>query len=274
MTLGASRASAWACILVGLTSFNPGAAAASDLRDLCPTRPGLGTAPCIVDAGHVLVEVGLGDWTIESDSETRTDTVLIGDLLVRYGLSNVDELQLGWTPFGHVRQRDKSTGSVVRAGGVGDVTVAYKHSLRHPDGNGLSVAIQPFVTLPVGGSAIGNHDWSTGLLVPISFDVTDHLQLQATPEVDAAVDGDGHGRHASFGGVAGLAIAISKQTGVSVEISAFQDQDPAGQATKLLAGVSATFQPNENLQLDVGGAFGLNRASPDAELSVGVSGRF
>lgn len=268
------RASAWTYTLVGLIALNPCQASASELRDLCPTRPGLGTPPCIVDAGHLLVEVGLGDWTVTSDPDTRTDTLLIGNLLVRYGLSNVDELQLGWTPFGHVRQRDKATGSIARTEGVGDISLAFKHSLRNPGGHGLSVAVQPFVTLPVGGSAIGSHDWSTGLLIPISFDVTDHLQLQATPEVAASVDGDGHGRHATFGGVAGVGYAISKETGVTVELSAFEDQDPGGHTTKLLAGVSATFQPKDNLQFDVGAAFGLNRDSPDAELSAGVSGRF
>lgn len=245
-------------VLAGIALLDPGKINASELRDLCPTRPGLGTAPCIVDAGHLLLEIGLGDWTVESGPDTRTDTVLIGDLLVRYGFSEVDELQLGWTAFGHVRQRDKATGSVARDEGVGDVTLAYKHSLRHPGGDGLSVAIQPFVTLPAGGSAIGNHDWSTGLLVPISFDLTDRLQIQATPEVDASTDGDGHGRHATFGGVAGLGIAISEKIGVTFELSAFKDKDPAGNTTQLLAGVSAAWQPKDTLQLDAGAAFGLN----------------
>ena len=269
-----SRTSSWEFTLVGLIALSPCQASASELRDLCPTRPGLGTAPCIVDDGHLLVEVGLVDWTVTSDPQARTDTLLIGNLLVRYGVSNVDELQLGWTPFGRVRQRDKATGSIANTEGVGDISLAFKHSLRNPDGHGWSVAIQPFVTLPVGGSAIGNHDWSTGLLIPTSLDLTDHLQLQATPEISASVDGDGHGRHATFGGVAGVGYAVSKTMGVTVELSAFEDQDPAGHTTKLLSGVSATFQPKDNLQLDVGAAFGLNRDSPDAELSAGVSARF
>lgn len=269
-----SRASAWACILLGFSLSVPAKAAASELRNLCPTRPGLGTPPCIVDTGHLLVEVGLGDWTVTSNPDARTDTVLIGNVLVRYGISNVDELQLGWTPFGHVRQREKATGSIAKGEGVGDIFVAFKHSLRNPGGDGLSVAIQPFITLPVGGSAIGSHDWSTGLLVPISFNITDHFQLQATPEFAASVDSDGHGRHATFGNVAGVGIATSKKTGVTFELSAFQDQDPSGHTTKLLAGASGTFQPKDNLQFDVGAAFGLNRDTPNVELSFGVSGRF
>jgi len=222
----------------------------------------------------MLVEVGLADWTVEDTPEARTDTILAGDLLIRYGLSDVDEVQLGWTAFGHVRERGKATGAVSKTQGTGDITLAYKRSLRHPDGNELSIAIQPFVTLPVGGSAIGGGGWSAGLLLPISFDVSDHVQLQATPEIGASVDEDGHGRHAVFGGVAGLGLAISDTTGVTFELSAFREHDPAGHFTELLAGVSGTWQPDENWQLDVGAILGLNQDSPDVELALGVSRRF
>ncbi len=273
MNVRASCISASAFFLFGLTTLCPCPASGAEIRDLCPTRPGLGTAPCIVDTGHMLIEVGLGDWTVDSNRDTRTDTLLIGDMLFRYGLSDLDELQFGWTPFGHVRERDKSTDRVMRAEGVGDVTVGYKHSVSHPDGTALSVAIQPFVTLPVGGSAIGNHDWSAGLLIPVSFDVSDRVQLQATPEIDASGNGEGHGRHAAYGMVAGVGFAISGNTGITLELSAFRDRDPAGHTTELLAGVSATWQPSKKIQLDIGSALGLNNESSDAEVAVGISRR-
>lgn len=255
-------------------SVAPPSARAAELRQLCPTRPGLGTAPCIVDQGHMLVEVGLADWTVEDTPDARTDTILAGEMLIRYGLTDVDEVQFGWTAFGHVREREKATGGVIKVQGSGDISLAYKRSLRHPDGNELSIAIQPFVTLPVGGSAIGDGDWSAGLLLPISFDVSDHVQLQVTPEIDASVDEDGHGRHAAFGGVAGLGLAINETIGVTLELSALREQDPAGRSTELLAGVSGTWQPGANWQFDVGAVLGLNHDSPDAELALGVSRRF
>lgn len=276
MSCRANHLSAFAFVIFGsiLTALVRCPAHAGEIRDLCPTRPGLGTAPCIVDSGHLLIEVGLGDWTIDSDRDTRTDTLLVGDLLIRYGLSNLEELQFGWTPFGRVRERDKSTGRVARAEGVGDVTVAYKRSLSNPDGNAFSVAIQSFVTLPIGGSPIGSHDWSGGLLIPMSFEVSDRVQLQATPEVDASVDGDGHGRHAAYGIVAGLGFGLSENTGITLEFSSFRDRDPAGHTIELLAGLSATWQPSKNVQLDIGGALGLNDDSPDVNLAVGISSRF
>ena len=57
--------------------------------------------------GHVLVETGLIDWTRDDGPDARTDTILAADTLVRIGVTDRAELQLGWTPFGHQRTRDK-----------------------------------------------------------------------------------------------------------------------------------------------------------------------
>jgi hypothetical protein len=67
---------------------------------------------------------------------------------------------------------------------------------------------------------------------------------------------------------------MSDSVNVDLEMSAFRDDDPAGHTTELLASASVAWQPESNLQLDAGGAAGLNRASPDAQLYLGVSRRF
>lgn len=110
-------------------------------RDYCPTRPGLGTTPCTIAPKHVSVETALTDWTLDDQTDQRTDTVLIGDTFVRVGLTDTIEAQLGWTPYGHVRTRDKTTQAVDTAGRVSDVTLGIKANLLHPDGSGLSIAV-------------------------------------------------------------------------------------------------------------------------------------
>lgn len=249
-------------------------ATAEELRDLCPARPGLGTPPCIVDKGHVLAELGIADWTRDQDNETRTDTVLGGDLLLRYGVDANSEVQIGWTAYGHQRERDRLSGDTDKASGTGDVTLAYKRSLAQPDGSGFSVALQPFATLPTGGSAIGDGDLSAGLVVPVSAEIVRGVELQFSPEVDAAVDDDRDGRHLSYGTVAGLGIDVSESVNAALEVSAFRDNDPTGHSTELLAAAALAWQPADDWQLDVGSAFGLNADSPDARLYVGISRRF
>lgn len=248
--------------------------ALAEERDYCPARPGLGTPACTIAPGRVSVETGLADWTFDDQPDSREDTVLIGDTLVRIGLTDTIEAQIGWTPFGHDRLRDKIAHHVDSADRVGDVLVGFKANLRNPDGSGLSVAVQPFATLPVGREPIGAGDWGGGVLLPLTYDLSDTLNLQFTPEADAAVDADGNGRHFAYSGTIGLGVAISKAVSATLEFQALRDEDPDGHETQALAALSLAWMPADDLQLDIGANAGIDRAAPDAELYVGVSRRF
>jgi hypothetical protein len=92
--------------------------------------------------------------------------------------------------------------------------------------------------------------------------------------VDAAVDEDGNGRHLSFGTVIGVGVDLAETIDAAIEFSACRDNDPSGHQSELLAAFSLAWQPRDNLQLDVGSVAGLNHASPDLSLYLGVSQRF
>lgn len=252
----------------------PGWSMAQEARELCADRPGLGTPPCTVDKGRVVVELGLGDWTRDRSAESRVDTIEAGDALVRLGLSDDLEAQIGWTAYGHVRTRDRLTGGVDRESGVGDVRLALRRNLRNPDGSGASVALMPYISLPSGGMAIGDGDWGAGLLMPISFDIGHGLSLEFVPEVDAAVDEDRSGRHVAYGSVAGLGFTLSDSVTGSLEASVMRDDDPAGHATQALGGLSLVWHASDAMQLDVGVNAGLNADSPDSEVYFGIVRRF
>ncbi|MEG3178106.1 transporter [Sphingomonas sp. RB3P16] len=243
-------------------------------RDYCPTRPGLNTTPCTISPKRVSVETALTDWTLEDQSDMRTDTVLFADTIVRVGVTDTIEAQVGWSPYGHVRTRDTMSGMVDRAGRVGDVTLGFKANLQNPDGKGLSIALLPMLTLPVGRTPVGAGDWGAALLVPVTYDLSDTLNLAMTSEIDAAVDEDGHGRHFAASQVVGLGIKLSRQLQGTIEVQALRDEDPDGKTTQLLASPSLAWQPTDDLQLDIGAVAGLNRSAPTVELYLGVSRRF
>lgn len=247
------------------------AAAQEQDRDFCADRPGLGTPPCTLSPGAVQAEIGLGDWTWDKQGGDRTDMVLAGDALLRAGLAEHLEAQIGWTAYGHVRER--AGGSVTTEDGVGDVTLALRRNLRNPDGSGASIAVMPYVTLPVGGQAIGAGDWGAGVLLPSSFDLNDGVSLEATGELDAAVDEDRNGRHLAWGGIVGVQFDVGDAVTASVEASAIRDDDPSGHETELLAGLSLGWQPSKRSQFDVGLNLGLNHDSPDGQVYVGFSRR-
>ncbi|ARR56945.1 hypothetical protein HY78_27635 [Rhizorhabdus wittichii DC-6] len=252
----------------------PAAGAAAEMRDYCPDRPGLGTPACTIDRGHVSVEVGLADWTLDRQAGERDDRLLLGDLLVRYGIGDRTEVQFGWTSFGREHDRDRSAGLRLRESGVGDVTVALRHNLLHPDGSALSVALMPFATLPVGREPIGAGDWGAGFRLPVSYEIDETFALEWVPEVDAAVDSDGKGRHLAYGTVAGVAAKLGPTLSATLEYQFTRDRDPSGHESQQLGGLSLAWQPRDDLQFDIGANGGLDRHAPDVELYIGVSRRF
>lgn len=260
---------------IALAALMLGAAPApAEERDFCADRPGLGVPACTVDPGRLQAEVGLADWTLDRRPDSRTDTVLAGDLQLRYGLGASTEARLGWTAYGHVRERDRTTGAIGRAARTGDVALGIKQNLVNPDGSGTSIAILPAVTIPVGRVPVGAGDWGASLRVPADFALTKDIQLAFTPEIEAAVDEDGDGRHLAYGTVVGLADTLSDALTGTAELSATRDRDPSGHATMALASVSLAYRPDKESQLDIGTVAGLDHAAPDLELYVGVSRRF
>ena len=181
-------------------------------------------------------------------------------------------MQLGLTAFGHVRTR--TSGSVTERSGVGDVTIALRRNLLSPDGSGTTAAVQPYFTLPTGGSAIGSGDWSAGVLLPFGFDLNDTISLAFSAQASLEPDADEEGHHAAFGGVAGLGIGLSERLSASVELAVFQDEDSVGSATEALLGLSFALGLSDKVQIDAGLNLGLNDDSPDTELYAGIVTRF
>lgn len=261
----------WILVAIGLVAATP--AVAQD-RDYCPERPGLNTPACIIGKGRVSMETAFADWTRDDQPDTRTDTVLFADTLVRVGLTDTVEARVGWTPFGHQYQRDKPTGAIDSHDAVGDVALGFKASLLHPDGSGLSVALLPSVSLPLGRQPIGAGTWSASLLLPVTYGLSDTWSLAATPEVDAAADSNGDGRHLGYSGTAGLAYKLADPVTLTGEVQVARDEDPAMPTTQALAALSVGWMVQKDLQLDLFGAAGLNRAAPDVEVYAGISRRF
>lgn len=235
----------------------------------CPNRPSLGASGCTTLPGQVHVEFSGVDWQRDDNDEVREDTLLYGDVFTRIGVTPHGELQLAWTPFGSVRTRDKATGQVSRQSGTGDVRVAFRRSLSHPDGEGLSTALEPFVTLPVGSDGIGDGDWSAGVVVPVYWQMDDKWSLSFTGETAAAVDDDGSGRHFDATGVFGLGYSFTDAVSATVEFSVERDNDPAGHVTRTLAAGSIGWQPTDRTQIDLLFVHGLNRNSPDTQVAIG-----
>lgn len=256
------------CALLALANAPTPASA----RDLCPERPGQTTPPCTVEPGHLVLETGLVDWSLQQSTESRSDTITIGQSALRIGIADHGEIAIGWTPFASQRTRDKLAGLADRQSGVGDVTIAVKRSFGKADAP--MIAIKAYVTAPVGAAPSGAGDWTAGAVVPVSIPLSDAVQLSLTPEIDAVVNGSGSGHHVAYGSAGGVGFKLSNVLSLGADVRVLRDDDPDGATTKASIGTSLAYQHGDNLQFDFGGNFGLNTDSPDVELYVGVAKRF
>lgn len=238
--------------------------------DVCPERPGQTTPPCIVDRGRLMVETGLVDWSVNKDDNGRTDTLTFASTDFRLGLDAQTEIFTILTPYQHTRSRDDVGGTTDIAQGFGDTTIGIKRNF----GPSSPIAVQAYVVLPTGASAVSAGDWSVGMRLPVAFDLTDAVSIGLTPEIDAAVDGDGHGRHLAYGAAAGIGFALNDKAQFGVDLRATRDDDPAGATTPVTLGASFALQSGDNTQFDIGSVAGLNHDAPGLELYVGIARRF
>lgn len=250
------------------------ARAQDDGPRFCPSRPSLQSSACTTQPGRVQLEFSIADWTLDDRADERDDTILGGDFLARFGVARSTELQLAWTPVGYARTRDKADGQVTRVARPGDVQLAVRRSLRHPDGKGLSFGVQPFVTVPVGRAPLGAGTWGAGVLLPVTYDLSDAINVGFTGEVDAAPDGDGGGRHLRYSGVAATSIDLTDTLSMTIEGELIRDRDPAARETQALGGLGMLWKYSRTRALYAEAVGGLNRRSPDVQLYAGMAALF
>lgn len=258
-------------LLIGLP---PAAFAQEESRPFCADHPGLDTPTCTLLPGQFMFEAGLVDWTVDRQQDTRTEALTAGDFLLRIGLTDTLEAQVGLAAYERLRVRDAASGASDQVAGTGDLTLALRRNLRNPDGSGASIAVMAVASVPSGHAGIRALDWSAGILLPASVVLPRGLTLTVTPEIDAAVDAARKAHHTAFGSSAGVGWAMTDNVNFTAELAAFRDDDPAGHASICVAGLAAAWQTTPDSQVDFGINLGLNHASPDAEIYTGVALRF
>lgn len=239
---------------------------------LCTDRPTKSNAVCTVPPGKLQIETDLPNWTRTDAAGTRTDVVLYANPYVKYGLGPSTDVEVNWAPYQTVRVREGD--AVDRLNGVGDVYLRVKQRFTGPDAR-LQVGIIPFVKVPTARRGIGNREWEGGVALPVQYALPRGWILTTSPEVDLLADGaDPNKRHAQLVATANVGKALSSNVTAYAELWTAQNFDPAGTVRQYSADAAVAWLVRPRLQLDLGGNFGLNRATPDAQVYLGLSTRF
>jgi len=256
-----------------LAAITVSQAATAQGRALCADRPGKAAPACIVDVGRLQIETGLADGSrLDRDGE-RIDTLALGGLELRTGLTRRSEVELGWTAYSRVD--DRTSGVTARTRGVGDLFIGARTALTDPDKDGPQVALQPFVTAPTATHGQGAGGWEGGVIAPVSLPLSGGLSLGLSPQLAVKRDAAGGGTHLDGSG----AVALSRGFGplsVALELWGEIDGQPGGSVSRASADAAVAWIPasRPDLQVDVGMNLGLKRDTPGRELYAGIVRRF
>lgn len=177
--------------------FAVGTACADDLRPLCPDRPGKGTSPCTLDPGHYQIEIDGFDQTSQHSGGASIRTTILGDPLLKYGLSDTVDIEAGLAPYIELRAAGHTTD------GQGDLYLRGKWNFLG-GGGPLAAVIEPFVKLATATRGFGDGALEEGVVLPLSYDLGGNWLLASTPEMDVLRNTSGSGRHATAIDVIGV----------------------------------------------------------------------
>lgn len=242
-------------------------ALAAEQSPICTDRPTKANATCTVPVGSFQLETTPGGWTRTDAAGSRTDVLQIGSSLLKLGLSNRSDMQVGFSPFVRVQTRAGQKTSAVS--GFGDVIVRYKHRVTG-EASHVQVAVIPFVKLPTARRGVGNGKSEGGVALPVSMAVGP-ATLTFGAEADLLADADESGRHVALVNLVNLAGPIARRLTLVGELWMMTNFDPADTVTLASMDVALAYAVSPRIQLDLGANLGLTKHTADAELYAGVS---
>lgn len=244
------------CLFAGLLL---GAASAALAEGVAFDRPGIAFSPSTLPAGSVSWEQGLPDWSRDRDTGVELQTYTANSLL-RVGLSEQWELQLGGSPYNRAELRGAGLGTI-RQTGAGDNSLALKYAVAGM-GDSLSWAWLGKITSPTGNAAFtaGRSQVAIGTAAGWALSERHTLGLYAN------ISRDSDERVYTLS--PSVSMAVSQRLGAYVEAGFSKSSEAASES---IAGLGLTWMASDAVQLDLSADWGLNDASTDVIAGFGVS---
>jgi len=225
--------------------------------EFTPGRPGNTDSAIAVDPGRWQIETEIVSFA-DGDG---ADTLSIAETAFRYGLAPGWDIEAIVAPYTRV---DAGGGDI---DGFGDVTFRVRRTLQGLDGEGPSLGIIAYLTLPTAEDGLGADDVEGGVEAAGDFALADRWSLAWTIGAGAQSNGDDYDALV-FGG-AGIGYELTERWGLYGE--AFLEH--ADSETSAVFQTGATYLLTEETQLDLGFEFGLDDDSDDARIFIGWAHR-
>lgn len=243
------------------------------LSSICTDRPTKSNYACTVDEGHFQYEADVANGSFLRLNGVTTDTWLIINPTLKYGLTPNVDVEVNFSPLEIIRTHDNS-GAEQTLTGVSDLYLRLKYEFLNTDGGNLQATILPYIKAPTARIGIGNGAVEGGLILPVNYKITDLITLTTVPEVDVFKDAIGNGRHVNTVQLINVGVSLPDNFTLYGELWGDWNFDPAGTTRQFSADTALAYGVTPYLQIDAGLNFGLNRYTPGVQAYIGVAQKF
>jgi Putative MetA-pathway of phenol degradation len=257
-------------MLAAMLCFNLAASAQAE-TPICADRPTKSNNVCAVDPGAWQLETDLFNATFQRAGGVTTDTYLLTNPTLKYGLAENWDIEANLAPYEIVRTRGPG-GASQTLSGLGDLFLRVKVAAL-PEGP-VQLGFIPYVKLPTAREGIGNGAVEAGVSVPVNITLSGVWSLGFSPEFDALEDASGGGRHFNTSQTVVVGYALPGDVTLNAELWGDWNADPAGTVRQYSADFGVAKLLTKTFQIDGGVNFGLNRATPDVQLYAGLATKF
>ena len=246
----------------------------TSLSAICTDRPTKANYACTVDAAHFQYEADVLNASASRLNGVVTDTLLVSNPTLKYGLASGVDLEANISPLEIVRTHDQAKGVDRTLAGPSDLYLRLKYEVLDLPDDVLEASVIPYVKAPTARPGLGNGSVEGGALLPINYKINSVFTLTTAPEVDAYKDASGEGRHLNTVQLINLAATLPKGFTLYGELWGDWNFDPAATVKQYSFDTAVTYGVTKYLQLDIGANLGLNRQTPGVQAYVGVSQKF
>lgn len=160
------------------------------MRPMVPDRPGITESPYTVDAGHFQLESDAFRLINERDDDTRDRNLYLNHVLLKIGLTDKTDFQLGINSYTINRHWDTPDAATPnRQARFGDMTLRLKRNILGDDNRRFALATIGYVRLPT-GKQVGDGAVEYGLLVPIVYKLPHNWNVGAQAQAERMYDRD------------------------------------------------------------------------------------
>ena len=240
------------------------------MRPMVPDRPGITESPYSVDAGHFQYETDALRLLTRREGTAHGHDWYINHALVKVGLSDRTDLQIGIDSYTDTRNYDEADPAQTQEyRGFGDVTLRLKHTLVGDDNSRWALGLIGYATLPTGGPR-GDGAVEFGAVLPVVLQLTKPWSIGGQVATQVYWDRETQSRYLQLTPTFTTDYQLSKLVQVFAEVVGYKDVRKTLWRSSVNTGVQ--LDVSENVQLDFGTHLPITN-SVDREYFFGLSFR-